>query len=156
VRVAGVSPPVASGAVPAHRPHRRRRAAALAGALALGLGAGLAACGADTPSRSQLADSLVRAGISRPVADCTAKAIVGTLSHAQLELIVERGPAAAPADDPQVKGDAAERLDAAMRPCLDQQQKADAATTTVPPSTTTSVLVVPPPVDPSTTATTAP
>jgi hypothetical protein len=136
-----------------NKPAARRSALAVAalGVVALGLGA----CGADTPSRGQLADSLVRAGISRPVAECTAKAIVGTLSDDQLELIVERGPAAAPVDDPNVQGDAAERLDAAMRPCLDRQAAAEAAssTTTSTPATTTSVLAVPPPVDPSTTAT---
>lgn len=136
-------------------PAARRTALVLA---LLGAASVLGACGADTPSRGQLADSLVRAGISRPVAECTANAIVGTLSDDQLELIVERGPAAAPVDDPNVQGDTAERLDAAMRPCLDRQAAAEAATstTTSPPSTTTSVLVVPPPVEPSTTATTAP
>ena len=119
------------------------RAVAMA---AVGCGLLLAVgCSTDVPDRAQLTEALVHSGVDAEVAKCTADAIVDSLSEDELRLIVERGPAAGPVDDPEVKGETADKLNAALEPCVAAQREselsASTTTTTITSSTTSTVPV---------------
>jgi hypothetical protein len=116
---------------------RRSRAGRLLAvvAVAVGLLVASTACSAPAPKQQELSDALVDSGISRKVADCTAKALTGSLSSSELSEIVERGPGGAPVDDPKKSNEPIDDLLAAMAKCRDLQI-ASQPTTTLVPSTT--------------------
>lgn len=84
---------------------------------------GLGGCGADVPSRGELVHALELTGISTEKAECAADAVLESLSDEQIALLVERGPAGAPRDDPDRSDDAHDRVRAALSEC--QQVDAD-------------------------------
>jgi hypothetical protein len=107
---------------------------------------GAAACSAPAPKQQELADALVDSGLSRKVADCTAKALTGSLSSSELARIAERGPGGAPVDDPKRSGEHIDDLVEAMARCRDLQiasQPTTTATSTTAPTGGSSSTVLP-------------
>jgi hypothetical protein len=88
----------------------------------------LGGCGAEVPSRAELVESLERSGLPTAKAECAADAVLGELTDDEIIRIVERGPAGAPRDDPDVDGDSADRVRAALAEC--QQVGAEETITT--------------------------
>lgn len=135
--------PVASALVPATADLRRTRARRrLGAAVALVALVAMAGCSAPAPKQQDIADALVDSGISRKVADCTAKALTDSLSSSELAEIAERGGGGVPVDDPNKTGEGIDRLNEAMVRCRELQVASEPTTTT----TTTTAPV------PSTTA----
>ncbi len=123
--------------------NRRRVTGTVAVAIAVLLGLGMAACGADAPSRSELVQLFETSGIPAAQSRCAADAILDTLSTKQVESIVQRGSSGAPLDDPDRTDDAADKVRDALATC-----RAETPATVTP----TSIL----PVEPSSTVTTRP
>lgn len=122
--------------MPTARPSRRPAAAVLAllAAVLVVLGAG---CSQDPPSQADLADALITSGVSKPQADCVAKAVYANLTKAQLEQLVERGSGGVPKNDPNRTDDTADRLTQAMARCQSAGQETSSdPTQTEPPVTT--------------------
>jgi hypothetical protein len=121
--------------VPTASTHRRTWSRRLLVGFAAGLVVVAAGCSTPAPKQQELADALVDSGLSRKVADCTAKAFTGTLSSSELSAIAERGAGGAPVDDPKQSGEDIDDLLAAMAKCRDLHI-ATQPTTTLTPSTT--------------------
>lgn len=127
--VAGLSGPVAWPTVPTVAcPHPNRRW--FPAVLLVVASIALAACGAKEPSKADLRDALVDSGLSRQVSTCVADAVLDTLSPAEVEQLVERGPGGAPVDDPDRTDDSADKLRKAMDRCRTLQDQASASSTT--------------------------
>lgn len=92
----------------------------------------LASCGTPAPKQSDLTAALVDSGIPKPIATCTSKALVSSLTDAQLSELAERGAGGAPVDDTTRTDDSADKLAKAMSACRDE------LVATSPTSTTTS------------------
>ncbi len=117
----------------------------------------LGGVGCSTPSTSQqeLAEALQASGLSKPVSECAAKAVIGSLSEDEVADLVERGGGAAPVDDPKREDDSSDKLRAAMDTCRTlqadevisgEQLPLDETSGTVPAgdaSTTTTMPSVP-------------
>ena len=133
--------PVASTPVPATADLRRTRARRrLGAAVALVALVATAGCSAPAPKQQDIADALVDSGISRRVADCTAKALTDSLSSSELAEIAERGGGGVPVDDPNKTGEGIDRLNEAMVRCRELQVASEPTTTTTTPvPSTTSV-----------------
>ena len=126
--------PVASALVPATADLRRTRARRrLGAAVALVALVAMAGCSAPAPKQQDIADALVDSGISRKVADCTAKALTDSLSSSELAEIAERGGGGVPVDDPNKTGEGIDRLNEAMVRCRELQVASEPTTTTTAP-----------------------
>ena len=108
-------------------PMRRVVAIALVGVAVVSLGA----CGAPTPDRTDLVGALETSGVPAEVARCTADALVGSLSRAQLDQIVELGGAGVPSDDADQPNEAADKLRNELANCR-QELPTTTLTPTVP------------------------
>lgn len=97
--------------------------------------AALVGCTHPAPSERDLTAALQDSGLPKPVAACTSKALVGTLSDAELEEIANRGSGGAPVDDTDRTDDTADKLNQAMTKC--QQLLTEALATSSTTSTTT-------------------
>lgn len=93
---------------------RRAIAAAVLGGLGL---LGAVGCSAEAPERDRIAESLEASGLPKAAAECTADALVDSLSDEELARIVERGGGGAPTDDPARTDDTADQLRDAMNGC---------------------------------------
>lgn len=131
--------PVASAFVPATADLRRTRARRCLGAVvALVSLMAVAGCSAPAPKQQDIADALVDSGISRKVADCTAKALTDSLSSSELAEIAERGGGGVPVDDPNKTGEGIDRLNEAMVRCRELQVASEPTTTTTAPAPSTT------------------
>ena len=133
--------PVASALVPATADLRRTRARRrLGAAVALVALVAMAGCSAPAPKQQDIADALVDSGISRKVADCTAKALTDSLSSSELAEIAERGGGGVPVDDPNKTGEGIDRLNEAMVRCRELQVASEPTTTTTAPVPSTTAV----------------
>ena len=112
-------------------------------ALGIGVTVVLVGCGSTPPKEQAIAAGLVDSGLSKKVADCTAKALVDSLTPSELAELAERGGGGAPVDDPKVTNDSSDKLNEALVECSALQQAATTSTTgdqepiiSIPTSTT--------------------
>ena len=95
----------------------------LLAAMAVGLGL-FTSCSSPVPTRTDLVKALETSGISGSQAKCAADAILKNLSHDQVQLIVERGSAGVPPDDPKRTDDPSDKVRAALGACRDAENAA--------------------------------
>jgi ribosomal protein L12E/L44/L45/RPP1/RPP2 len=138
------------------RAHRAGPAVAVVLALAVVLGA----CAEPAPDRAELVDLLERAGISADESRCAAKAVVDTLTDAQIQDIMQRGGSAL-VDDPKRTDDASDKVRTALAACRDAAAPTSSTVSTSTLVTETSLAaqtttVVPTTQAPQATATTVP